>query len=184
MSRETLCMMALGVKWPALSVLVFASTTVLASSTSAHTNLIGATPSADRIVIEKSHHRLTTYSSGKVLNIYRVSLGPYPKGPKERQGDGRTPEGLYTIDARKPDSGFHLALHISYPSVTDRARAAALRVDPGGDIMIHGLKNGLGWIGSFHHFKDWTNGCIAVTNAEMDELWKSVPVGTVVEIRP
>jgi murein L,D-transpeptidase YafK len=139
---------------------------------------------ADRVLIEKSARQLTLLDHGKVLSTYKVALGRNPIGPKERQGDGRTPEGFYTIDARRPDSGYHLALHVSYPNAQDRARASALGADPGGDIMIHGMRNGLGWLGALHRLKDWTLGCIAVTDDEMDEIWRAVPTGTTVEIRP
>lgn len=139
---------------------------------------------ADRVVVEKAAHRLTLYRGSEALKTYRVALGPHPAGPKQRQGDGRTPEGVYTVDARNERSAFHRSLHISYPNDLDRARAAALGVDPGGAIMIHGLRNGVGWIGPVHRYLDWTKGCIAVTDAEIDEIWQSVPLGTAVEIRP
>lgn len=96
----------------------------------------------------------------------------------------RQPEGLYKIDYRKADSSFHRALHISYPNAGDKAKARKLGVSPGGLIMIHGIKNGAGWIGNLHRFADWTNGCIAVTDAEIRELWRAVPNGTPIEIRP
>ena len=139
---------------------------------------------ADRIVIEKAARQLTLFSHGAPIKTYKVALGSNPVGPKQRQGDGRTPEGLYTVDARNADSSFHRALHVSYPNAQDKVRAAALGVDPGGDIMIHGIRNGLGWLGSFHRIKDWTKGCIAVTDPEIDEIWNEVPVGTPVEIKP
>ncbi len=139
---------------------------------------------AEQILIEKSAHRLTVIRAGKSLHVYRISLGKNPIGPKEREGDGKTPEGQYVIDRKIMQSGFHRALHISYPNAADRARAAALGVSPGGDIMIHGLKNGLGWLGPLHRFSDWTQGCIAVTNAEIEEIWDMVPVGPPVKIVP
>ena len=100
------------------------------------------------------------------------------------ENNERTPEGLYSINGRNPNSSFHRSLQISYPDAEDRARAAGAGVDPGGLIMIHGIRNGLGWVGGLHRIIDWTNGCVAVTNAEMDEIWDSVEVGTPVEIRP
>jgi murein L,D-transpeptidase YafK len=139
---------------------------------------------ADKILVEKSVRHLTLIRAGKPLRVYRVSLGTHPIGPKEREGDGKTPEGLYVIDKKLMYSGFHRALHVSYPNAADRARAAVLGVSPGGDIMIHGLKNGLGWLGPLHHFSDWTQGCIAVTNAEIEEIWAMVAEGTPVEIVP
>lgn len=139
---------------------------------------------ADRIVIEKAAHELTLFSHGVLIKTYKVALGSNPVGPKLKQGDGRTPEGLYAVDARNFNSSFHRALHISYPNAQDRARALTLGVDPGGDIMIHGIRNGLGWVGPFHRAKDWTKGCIAVTDPEIDEIWSEVPLGTPVEIKP
>ena len=105
-------------------------------------------------------------------------------GPKTREGDNKTPEGLYTIDSRNAHSQFHLSLHISYPNAADRARAAKLRVSPGGDIMIHGLPPAYAHLGPLHRKFDWTAGCVAVTDSEIEEIWKLVPIGTVVEIRP
>ena len=139
---------------------------------------------ANRIVIQKAKRQMDLFSHGKVLRSYKVSLGRNPVGAKTRQGDMRTPEGLYTIDARYAQSEYHRALHISYPNAANRARARKLGVDPGGDILIHGLPNGLGYIGKAHRLWDWTRGCIAVTNGEIDEIFRLVPNGTVVEIRP
>ncbi|MDE0855509.1 MAG: L,D-transpeptidase family protein [Nevskia sp.] len=139
---------------------------------------------ADRVLVEKAQRRLTLYRAGVPIRSYRVALGRQPLGPKQRAGDGRTPEGLYLVDGHKADSAFHQALHLSYPNAQDRARAAALGVPPGGDIMIHGLRNGLGWIGPLHRLSDWTRGCIALTDPEIDEVARLVPDGTVVEIRP
>jgi len=141
-------------------------------------------PQADRILIEKAKREMSLLRTGKVLRTYRVALGHNPVGPKTRQGDRRTPEGLYTIDARYAPSEYHRALHISYPNAADRAQARKLGVDPGGDILIHGLPNGLGYIGKAHRLWDWTKGCIAVTDEEIEEIWSLVPNGTPVEIRP
>ena len=139
---------------------------------------------ADRVVIEKSTHTLTLYRGRDPLKTYKVALGPNATGPKEREGDGRTPEGTYTIDSRKHDSAFHRALHISYPNSQDRQRARRLGVAPGGAIMIHGLPNGMGMLGRAHLLRDWTQGCIAVTNEEIEEIWRVVRNGTRVEIKP
>ena len=138
----------------------------------------------DRIVVKKADHTLSLLTHGRVIKTYHISLGPNPVGPKEKQGDGKTPEGTYVIDSRNAASRFHLSLHVSYPNAADRARAKAAGVDPGGDIMIHGLGPGLGWIGSLQRTHDWTAGCIAVTNAEIEDIWARVKVGTVVDIRP
>ncbi|HET7585364.1 MAG TPA: L,D-transpeptidase family protein [Gemmatimonadaceae bacterium] len=139
---------------------------------------------ADRVVIDKSDHLMTLYAGGQPVRRYRVALGFEPEGDKLQRGDGRTPEGVYRIDWANPDSRYHLSLHISYPDRADVKAARMRGVSPGGDIMIHGLPNGLGDIGAAHLQTDWTDGCIAVTNEEMDEIWRTVPVGTVVEIRP
>jgi murein L,D-transpeptidase YafK len=124
------------------------------------------------------------YRGEVLLKSYCVSLGSQPRGAKEVEGDGRTPEGSYFISNRNPHSGFHRALQISYPSASDTARARAIGKEPGGEIMIHGLRNGLGWLGRWHRLWDWTAGCVALTNAEMDELWRAVPTGTPVQIKP
>ena len=139
---------------------------------------------ADSILILKKDHVLELLSGGKVIRTYKVALGTGGLAPKEREGDGRTPEGHYTIDSRNEHSAYYKALHVSYPNDEDRKRAARLGVSPGGAIMIHGLPTGKGWIGAAHRMYDWTLGCIAVTDEEMDEIWKMVPVGTPVEIRP
>jgi len=139
---------------------------------------------ADRILIEKGKRRLTLLAKGRVIKTYRIALGGNPIGPKERQGDNKTPEGIYTIDSRVLDSRYHMALHISYPNEKDRKRARRLGVSPGGDIMIHGIKNGFSMVGELHTGSDWTKGCIAVTDEEIEEIERLVPNGTVVEIRP
>jgi len=139
---------------------------------------------ADSILILKKDHVLKLLSGGKIIRTYKVALGRGGLAPKEREGDRRTPEGHYIIDSRNAASHYHKALHISYPNAEDRARAAKLGVSPGGAIMIHGLPNGMRWIGAAHRLYDWTLGCIAVTNDEIDEIWNLVPVGTPVEIRP
>lgn len=138
----------------------------------------------DHIVVEKSARRLSVWRNGEKLKTYRVALGLCPVGRKEQEGDMKTPEGIYAIDYRNPHSDYHLALHISYPSPEDEARAAARGVPAGYDIMIHGLPNGHGWIDTFGHWKDWTAGCIALTDDEIEELWRVTPDGTPVEIRP
>jgi lipoprotein-anchoring transpeptidase ErfK/SrfK len=139
---------------------------------------------ADSIVVEKSLRRLTLFTGGLPLRTYDVSLGRVPNGAKLQIGDFRTPEGLYYIDARNPQSQFHRGLHVSYPNAQDLARARATGVDTGGDIMIHGLPNGQGQYGPTHRAVDWTSGCVAVTNDEIEEIWDAVPLGTPVRIVP
>jgi murein L,D-transpeptidase YafK len=140
--------------------------------------------SADSIVVEKSAHRLSLYHDGALVRSYLVALGQQPVGDKVRRGDNRTPEGLFHIEARNPNSRYHRALRISYPDATHRERALALGVSPGGDIMIHGLPARQAWVGAAHRDFDWTEGCIAVTNAEIEEIWSAVPVGTPIHIKP
>lgn len=138
----------------------------------------------DHLVVLKKQHKLLLISGDQVVKSYDVALGSGGLTPKRRQGDHRTPEGLYTIDYRNPASRFHRALHISYPQKSDMLRARQLGVDPGGDIMIHGLGPSFSWAGELHRHNDWTDGCIAVTDEEMDQIWQAVADGTPVEIRP
>jgi murein L,D-transpeptidase YafK len=138
----------------------------------------------DRIVVEKAARKLSVFRDGRQLKTYRVALGRSPIGPKEKEGDMKTPEGTYKIDGRNAQSSYHLALHISYPSNDDNARAAERGVSAGFDIMIHGIPNGRGWIGAFHRWTDWTAGCIALTDGEIEELWRVTLDGTAIEIRP
>jgi L,D-peptidoglycan transpeptidase YkuD (ErfK/YbiS/YcfS/YnhG family) len=142
------------------------------------------TEPAEKVLIEKKERRLTLLSKGEVIKTYKIALGGNPVGPKERQGDNKTPEGIYIIDSRNRNSDYHLSLHISYPNEKDKIRAKELGVSPGGDIMIHGIKNGFSLVGASHAEVDWTKGCIAVTNQEMEKIYKLVPNGTIVEIRP
>lgn len=139
---------------------------------------------ADRVLVEKQARRLTLFRNNKPLKTYEVALGQQPDGPKRFMGDNKTPEGRYVIDSRKQNSSYHRALHISYPSVRDVAFAAQQGRSPGGSIMIHGLPNGMGALGPLHRLRDWTAGCIAVTNTEIEELWRAIPDGTPIEIRP
>ena len=140
--------------------------------------------SVDKILIEKKTRRLMLISKGEVLKTYKVALGGNPNGPKESQGDNRTPEGTYFIDSRNKDSYYYRSLHISYPNERDKKRAKELGVSPGGNIMIHGIKKGFSWVGDAHTGVDWTKGCIAVKDEEVEEIAKLAPNGTIVEIRP
>ncbi|MGF6148633.1 Uncharacterized protein conserved in bacteria [Kingella potus] len=138
-----------------------------------------------RLVVRKSAHEMDAYdASGRLLKTYPVALGRQPVGHKQFEGDGKTPEGRYTIDSRNAQSGYHKNLGISYPNRADRARAAAAGKSPGGDIKIHGLKNGLGQIGAQHLRFDWTEGCIAVTDREIDELYALVQPHAPIDILP
>ena len=139
---------------------------------------------ADSVVVLKKERSLILLSHGKVLITYKIALGGNPIGPKTQQGDHKTPEGTYVLDRRNPHSRFYRSIHISYPDAKDIAAARKLGVSPGGDVYIHGLPNGYGWVGRGHRLKDWTDGCVAVTNAEMDEIWLAVPDGTPIEIKP
>ena len=136
------------------------------------------------MLVLKAPRRLLLLRGDHVLRDYEVSLGRNPAGPKRRQGDGRTPEGRYSIDWRSAESRFHRALHISYPNANDLDFARRAGTAPGGDVMIHGLPDGASWVGEVQREYDWTNGCIAVTDDEMDEIWELVDDGTPIEIRP
>jgi len=137
---------------------------------------------ADKVLVLKADRKLLLLKGDKVLKTYRVALGGNPVGPKTRQGDSRTPEGEYVLDRHNPKSQFYRSIHISYPNAEDLARAKKLGVPPGGDVFIHGLPNG--FHGTVQQLGDWTDGCIAVTDAEMDEIWRAVADGTPIEIRP
>ncbi|MFD1880146.1 L,D-transpeptidase family protein [Paracoccus pacificus] len=136
----------------------------------------------DRIVIEKSARRLTAYQDGRAIREFRVDLGFQPFGDKEKQGDGRTPEGLFKVDRRNDKSAYHLSLGLNYPRPQDRARARRAGVDPGGDIFIHGEPNKLP--SRTRLAADWTAGCIAITNPQIEELFRATAIGTEVEVRP
>jgi murein L,D-transpeptidase YafK len=139
---------------------------------------------ADLVVVRKASRTLELYRGQELLRTYSVALGPSPLGHKQQEGDGRTPEGRYVLDYRNPRSSFHKSLHVSYPSAADTASARNRGVSPGGLIMVHGVRNGLGFIGRTHRLFDWTDGCIAVTDREMDEIWRTVADGTPILIEP
>ena len=155
-----------------------------AVSKTAVTRAPAATFVADSIVVDKSEHRLSLYRNGTLVRAYLVALGEQPVGDKVHVGDNRTPEGVFHIEARNLESRYHRALRISYPDAAHRARAQALGKSPGGDIMIHGLPDRQAWVGAAHRDFDWTKGCIAVTNQEIEEIWSAVPVGTPIHIKP
>ncbi|MFZ1643338.1 MAG: L,D-transpeptidase family protein [Candidatus Contendobacter sp.] len=139
---------------------------------------------ANRILVEKRAHRMTLFRNNTPVKTYEIALGRQPEGPKQFEGDNKTPEGRYIIDSRKKDSAYHRALHISYPRPEDATAAARQKRSAGGNIMIHGLPKGMGSLGPFHRLRDWTAGCIAVTNTEIEEIWRTIPDGTPIEIRP
>lgn len=164
------------------SFLVLASSwnVVVAAGQTARLSL----PKADRVVVLKSERRLILMRGDRVLKIYPVALGRYPKGHKQFQGDSRTPEGEYLLDFKLKNSQFYRAIRVSYPNSQDIARARALGKDPGGKIMIHGLPNRMSASRVGHPSLDWTQGCIAVNNRQMDEIWQMVDAGTPIEIHP
>ncbi len=136
----------------------------------------------DKVVVYKSRRELQLIKAGKAIRSYKIALGDNPLGHKSEEGDERTPEGKYILDWRNSKSAFHKSIHISYPNEQDIAKANKVNVSPGGDIMIHGIHKKMAWIGSWHTMRDWTNGCIALTNEEMDEIWVMVKNGTPIEI--
>lgn len=138
----------------------------------------------DFILVSKSKRELMAYSKGELLKTYKISLGRNPIGDKEFEGDKKTPEGVYFINAKNAQSGYYKNLGISYPNNEDIAYSRKLGKSTGGDVKIHGIKNGIGFIGKFHRWYDWTAGCIALTNEEVDELYNSVNIGTKIEIKP
>lgn len=139
---------------------------------------------ADSLVLDKSDRRLTLFYHGEIVRTYDVALGKNPVGDKIGRGDGRTPEGLYYIEGRNPQSKYHLALRISYPDASHRVAAAKRGLAPGGDIMIHGLPKAFATVGALHRQQDWTEGCVAVTNEEIEEIWRAVPNGARILIKP
>ena len=141
-------------------------------------------PEVTQVVVNKGARQMLLLHGNTVLKAYRIGLGNEPIGHKQFEGDGKTPEGRYVLDYRKADSAFYKALHVSYPNAQDLAAARARGVNPGGLIMIHGQKNGLGWLAFLSQRFDWTQGCIALRNEHMDILWRLTPLGTPVDIRP
>jgi len=148
------------------------------------TSATDAKEKADRIEVHKADRTMTLLRAGKVLKTYKVALSTVPVGAKQREGDHKVPEGQYIVDRKNAHSTFHLALHINYPNAADRERARKLGARPGGDIEIHGLGAKWGWVGTAHRQVDWTDGCIAVTNEEIAEIFPLVDVGTPVRIFP
>jgi murein L,D-transpeptidase YafK len=168
---------------------LFLSVSLMAMAVAGELNILSAQDqpkpvNVDRILVEKSKHTMTLFSGDVRVKTCWVALGGEPVGAKQREGDHKTPEGKYTIDSRNARSKFHLALHISYPNEADRKRARKRNVSPGGAIMIHGLPDEFAFLGALHRKTDWTDGCIAVTDEEIEEIWRLVKIGTPVEIKP
>lgn len=138
----------------------------------------------DSIVVLKSQRKLQVYNNAHLLKTYKIALGENPVGHKHFEGDKKTPEGLYFINDKNPFSDYHKNLGISYPNAADRAYAAKNGKSPGGSVKIHGLKNGKGYIGAAHRITDWTHGCIAITDAEVNEIYNHTPIGTPINILP
>ncbi len=138
----------------------------------------------DFVLVKKSEKKMFLLSKGKIIKQYKIALGANPKGHKQQEGDERTPEGTYVLDYKKTDSAFYKAIHISYPNKKDIERAKKSGVNPGGLIMIHGQKNGLGWLSGISQLFNWTDGCIALKNKDMDEVWSLVEAGTAIELQP
>jgi len=134
------------------------------------------------VKVDKSDGKMYLLDNDVVVKEYHVVFGANPKGHKQQEGDERTPEGSYTLDYKKEDSSFYRAMHISYPNAADVENAKKRGVSAGGYIMIHGQPNSLGWLSALSQRFNWTNGCIALTNNEMDEFMSLVEVGTNIEI--
>jgi murein L,D-transpeptidase YafK len=139
---------------------------------------------ADLVIVSKAESRLYLERAGKRFASFEVAFGGNPRGHKQQEGDERTPEGKYVLDSKNPNSRYYKAVHISYPNAQDRASAQARGVRPGGLVMIHGQKNGFGWLSPITQLFDWTDGCIALSNADMETVWQAIAVGTPIEIHP
>lgn len=163
-----------------LAVILVSSLLLFTSQSSAVKDL----PAINLILIEKSKRSMSIYHQDKLLKKYNIALGASPKGKKEKQGDCKTPEGEYFITSKNKSSRYHLSLTISYPNNQDKENARKLAVSPGDNILIHGIKSHYSWLGRWHTLVDWTLGCVAVTNAEIEEIYSATPIGTKVEIKP
>jgi murein L,D-transpeptidase YafK len=163
---------------------ILGTATLLGTATAEEEHLATGPDRADYVVVDKSDRKLYLYKAGRVLREFNVELGQMPTGPKQREGDFRTPEGKYFLDERNVNSDYFLSIHVSYPNETDRARARELGVDPGGQIMIHGLPNEPRYDVRHYQGTDWTDGCIAVSNSDMVDIWLMTRESTPIEIRP
>lgn len=150
----------------------------------AYSQVSFAQKTIDLVRVIKSKHKLLLLSKNRVIREYKIALGKNPQGHKHQEGDGKTPEGIYVLDYKRSDSAFYKAIHISYPSNKDIAFAKLHNINPGKQVMIHGQKNGLGWLEFITQKFDWTNGCIALSDNDMNELWNLIEVDTKIEIFP
>ena len=165
------------------SLAIMTSTSVIAAeSNSENKQALPTSIVIDKVFVDKSARTLQLLSDDKVIKSYHIALDGNPIGHKQQQGDQRTPVGSYTLDYKNEKSKFYRSIHVSYPNATDKARAKSRGVSPGGDIMIHGQKNGFGHLAAINQQRDWTDGCIAVTDNEMDEIMAAVEIGTPIEI--
>ena len=146
--------------------------------------VVAASQKADLVVVRKAEARLYLENGGKSFASFRASFGSQPKGHKQQEGDERTPEGRYVMDSKNANSAFYRSIHISYPNAQDVASAKKRGRNPGGQIMVHGQKNGFGWLASVAQWFDWTDGCVGLSNKDMDTVWSAVDVGTPIEIYP
>jgi murein L,D-transpeptidase YafK len=144
----------------------------------------GDFPVADKVVIEKEKRKLHLVKGGSTFRTFDIALGGVPVGDKEKEGDLKTPEGVYQLDMRNPDSDYFLSIHVSYPNAQDRKEARQKGVDPGGQIMIHGQPNAPTYSAGYYKSSDWTNGCIAVSNSDMIDIWLMTPNSVAIEILP
>jgi murein L,D-transpeptidase YafK len=178
--------LVIGLTFILLAVILFTSYHIIYPERKSYNSemIIPDSVKVDSVAVFKSGRKLTLYSNGKEVKTYSVSLGKNPVGHKEKEGDKKTPEGSYILDRRLENSKYHLAIHISYPNEQDKLNAERLGVSPGGDIMLHGLPNRLEFLEDYYANTDWTDGCIAVSNDEMDEIWKLVEDGTPITIYP
>jgi murein L,D-transpeptidase YafK len=163
--------------WPAIFIMLIASALFVSASAQ-------ATERADLVRVVKSKSRLYLERDGEVFASFHAKFGAQPKGHKQQQGDEKTPEGKYFLTYKNSNSAFYLSIAVSYPNAEDKERARQLGVDPGGDIMIHGQPNGYGWIAPVSRFFNWTDGCIGLSNADMDKVWAAVEPGTPIIIEP
>lgn len=163
---------------PLLLLLIAGTIGVIINHGLRHENPLPDGLTIDSLHILKKQRKMSAFSAGKLVKTYSIALGSNPEGHKEVEGDGRTPEGTYFISSKSTESRFHMNLGVSYPDSSDVSNARHRGLAPGGDIKVHGLRTFLGVVGRYHTLVDWTAGCVAVTNAEIEELYRAVPLGT------